>query len=232
MTDMPLGERVRERRRALKLTQQQLAKAVRSLGGELSQQQLAAIESGTVKRPRALPELATSLKTTPADLLHGDGATPGPMQQDDHKIVTEADTHRTPLGFAPEALILFRSAEGGRNGGETLVYKERAGIVPRPDFLRYAKEAFASIVTNDLNAPAYRTRDTVLIDPTHPAVVGDDCMFVRNSGANPMETVSAHLVKITATTWTVHQYSGKQKDYDLPRSEFHEAWRIVGRYNR
>lgn len=232
MEAMPLGDRVRERRKALKLTQEQLAKAVRALGGELSQQQLAAIESGTVKRPRALPELATTLKTTTGDLLHGNGSAAPKAPPSDHNLVTEASVHRGPLVTAPEALILFRSAEGGRSGGETLIYKERAGLVPRPDFLQYAKEAFASTVTNDLNAPAYRTRDTILVDPTSPAVIGDDCVFVRDPAANPMVTVSARLVKITASNWTVHQYTGKQRDYDLPRSDYHEAWRIVGRYNR
>lgn len=232
MQDMPLGDRVRERRKALKLTQGQLAKAVRALGGELSQQQLAAIEGGTVKRPRALPELAISLKVPQEELLHGNTIAAGQTQSSDHESVTGTPVHRVALEMAPEALILFRSAPGGRSGGETLIYKERAGLVPRPDFLRYAKEAFASTVADDLNSPAYRTRDTVLVDPTHPAVVGDDCMFVRDKTANPMITVSAHLVKITATNWTVHNYSGKQRDYDLPRADFHEAWRIVGRYNR
>jgi transcriptional regulator with XRE-family HTH domain len=232
MAPMPLGDRVRERRKALQLTQEQLAKAVRSLGGELSQQQLASIEAGTVKRPRALPELALSLKTTPDELLRGDGVPANQKQPISHEFVTEASVHRGPLVTAPEPLILFRSTPGGRHGGETLIYKERAGLVPRPDFLRYAKGAFASTVTNDDNSPAYRTRDTILVDPTNPAVVGDDCVFVKDANVDPMETVSAHLVKITATNWTVHQYGGKQRDYDLPRSDFHEAWRIVGRYNR
>lgn len=229
-TAMGLGERVRDRRKALGLTQGQLAKAVRARGGELSQQQLATIEKGLVKRPRALPEIAASLSTTGDHLLHGEPSphTSGPISPNDHN---HDIIHRLPLIEAPDPLILYRSVPGGR-GGETLIYKELAGLVPRPDFLRYAKEAFASTVTDDLNSPAYRTRDTVLVDPGSQAVDGDDCMFVKDGATSPMVTVSRHLVKITATAWTVHQYAGKRRDYDILRADYPNAWPIVGRYNR
>lgn len=68
-----LGERVRKRRTALKMSQKRLAEEVTRRGINLSQQNVNSIESGVVARPRALPELASVLETTIEWLQKGEG---------------------------------------------------------------------------------------------------------------------------------------------------------------
>ena len=113
-----------------------------------------------------------------------------------------------------------------------MVFAERAGDVERPEFLRFSGKAFATRIVNDRNAPAYRTRDIILVDPESPEIVGEDCMF-----ANDLWTLGKSLVVVgclilsTGDVWKVRQYNIKG-DMDLPKTEFPYAWPIVGRYNR
>lgn len=65
---MTISTRLKERRLALGLTQQQLAE----LAG-VRQQTIHRIESGTSVRPRNLVEIADALNCTPKWLLWGDG---------------------------------------------------------------------------------------------------------------------------------------------------------------
>ncbi|MCX8963232.1 XRE family transcriptional regulator [Erwinia psidii] len=64
---MSLASRMKERRKALRMTQVTLAE----LTG-LSQQAITRIESGMISRPRYLLELAEALQCDPVWLLHGD----------------------------------------------------------------------------------------------------------------------------------------------------------------
>jgi len=66
---MTLASRMKERRKALKMTQATLAE----LTG-LSQQAITRIESGVISRPRYLLELATALGCEPDWLLYGEHA--------------------------------------------------------------------------------------------------------------------------------------------------------------
>lgn len=70
---MMVGDRIRALREAKDWSQGDLAKAVRRLGGQLSQQNAANIENGIVKRPKALPEIAQALGTTELYLRDGRG---------------------------------------------------------------------------------------------------------------------------------------------------------------
>ena len=65
---MSLGERVKDLRKAAGLTQAQLAAAVTAKGIRLAQQAVVSIEQSDC-RPRALPEIAEVLGTTPEFLI-------------------------------------------------------------------------------------------------------------------------------------------------------------------
>ncbi|RNW09795.1 XRE family transcriptional regulator [Morganella morganii subsp. morganii] len=64
-----LSERVKTRRVALNLTQSELAEMV-----GLKQQSIQQIESGFIKRPRFIVEIATALKCDPSWLICGTDA--------------------------------------------------------------------------------------------------------------------------------------------------------------
>lgn len=227
---MTLGQRIRERRDALDLKQPEVCRRVKALKCNLSQGQLSAIENDEVKRPRCLQELAKVLRTTYDYLLKGELDATGSIPGDQFGVIIH-NTNTDAIENSTEGLIVWHSASGGRTGG-TLVYNQRkAGLTTRPGFLTFAKQAFAYHATDDLNAPVYKTRDTILVDPESPAATGDDCLFVKATTTNPWEVEICNLVRMTPTTWVVRQY-GKPKEFELARTEYPQAWPIVGKYNR
>jgi hypothetical protein len=130
-------------------------------------------------------------------------------------------------------LVLYKSAQTLDTGrGEFMLLAQRTDEVPRPFFLKFSTKAFAVRVLNDRMEPAYRRWDTLIIDPDSPAIDGEDCLFTDNPEApGGGLSVIANLKASTDGHWSVHQYGTKQ-DFELPKSEFPQAWPIVGRYNR
>jgi hypothetical protein len=124
-------------------------------------------------------------------------------------------------------LLLYRSAAGGAQGGSTLVYMDNVvGEVERLYRYRYAKNAFCTEATDDLMAPLAYARDIIVIDPDKIPRAGDDCLFVRDPEANPLETVFRHLVAIGPTSWTVKEHTGKPP-YTLSFADYPKAWPMV-----
>lgn len=227
---MTLGYRVRERREALKLKQPEVCKALRAINCKLSQGQLSAIENDEVKSPRCINELAAVLRTTYDYLKNGRLDATGSIPSGNKSVIIP-NTHTDTIENSTEGLIVWHSASGGRTGG-TLVYNQRkAGLTTRPGFLSFQKLAFAYRAADDQNAPVYKTRDTILVDPESPAVAGDDCLFVKADADDPWEVEVCNLVRMTPTHWIVRQYS-KPKEYELARAVYPQAWPIVGKYNR
>ncbi len=71
---MSVGDRVKKLRETKGWSQTQLAKEVNKRGGKLSQQNVANIESGIVKQPKALLSLAEALEVLPHWLETGKGS--------------------------------------------------------------------------------------------------------------------------------------------------------------
>lgn len=147
----------------------------------------------------------------------------------DHNRVNSELHSRNALETSPQPLIIYFSVPGLVRGGNTLIYKDKqVGEVERIKRLGYAADAFCIQATDDLMSPFARTRDTMIIDPARIPAAADECIFVKDSAANPLDCVARHLVKITAAAWIVSEHNGRKSDYELPRSEFPQAWPIVG----
>ncbi len=229
---MPIGERVKERREALGMSQPQLAKAVKDRGGSISQAQISGLEGGTVTRPRALPELALALRTTVNYLLTGqEAAAAGPELRNEDVISTALEV--TPIGVSPEPLIIWRSVPSSGRSGEMLIYKEKSGLATRPVEMADSKDAFATRVVDDEAEPRYERRATLLVDPSTIPAEGDDCLFVRNTSDNPVTSMAPRrLVKITPEHWIVRKFQPGSREHKLDRNEWPGAWVIFGSYNR
>lgn len=110
--------------------------------------------------------------------------------------------------------------------------RRKAGEVDRPAFLEFSEKAFATKVLDNRNAPVYRARDTILIDPDEPALDGEDCVFTADPGAESgAPAVIGCLVSSTPTAWIAKQYAAKEQR-ELPKATFPNCWPIVGRYRR
>lgn len=137
------------------------------------------------------------------------------------------------IGHSPDPLIVWKSvpARGSRFGGFVLL-AEKDGEVPRPEFLQYNQKAFSFKVLDASNAPVYRPRDHLLIDPESPALPGDDCLFGDGiAHTDGSLCVVGNLIRATATQWIIHQYGGRG-EVELPKAEYPNSWPIVGRYHR
>lgn len=235
-----IGVRVQEAREAKGWSQKRLAEEVTRAGYKIGQSAIGNLESGKTKDPKCIVQLAAALNLAPRWIQTGKGEkvmrTPAninnPAERTLHAEVITPNGLRQDDNTLPP-LLLWKSGRGvsGRQGG-FLLTKEKAGEVNRPEFLRFSQNAFAYRVQDEANAPAYRTRDTVLVDPDAPIAAGDDCLFSGDQVSNPqIEAVAGQLVRSAGTDWIVRQYAaaGETK---LPKATFPNAWLIVGRYNR
>lgn len=193
------------------------------------------MQKGTRKlQPGEFGAAARFLDWSEAELVaHLEGRATARKRPQDHKVAT---AQRIPLhadDTPPRPLLLYRVApvEKGRQDG-FMLRAEKVGEVERPDFLIFSERAFAAKVLDDKNAPAYRRRDTVLVDPDSPHIEDEDCLFT-NDPTVPAGSLSVIgcLLRSTATLWIIRQY-GVKAERELTKSEFPNAWPIVGRYNR
>lgn len=222
---MPMGDRVRERRKAVGLSQAKLAKAVTALGIRLSQTQVAAIENGKVERPRCLPELARVLKTTPEYLT-------GSPQ--DGGQTNEIYGPRPLRDFTAEPMLpVWSVTYGGGRLNEWIVTNDPVGSTTRPRELRGAVKALAWRVGDDRMSPLCRTGDTVFADPAQPASPGDDCVLAKPISEDPQayRLVVRHLVGETATTWKIRQFH-PDKSYTVLKADWPQCWKFQGKYAR
>lgn len=222
-----LSKRIREGRLKKGFSQSRL--------GELTGVSRSAVNQwesgGTVPDAERLPLIARALEMDAAQLL---GTAPEKPTQSNN-VASEAHGFKllSHGDKPPRPLVVYRTSPG--EGGRMDVFMlraERVGETERPDFLRFSEKAFAAKVLDDRNAPAYRRRDVILIDPDSLPIEGEDCIFCENpSVAHGTQSVIGRLIQSTGKLWTIHEYASKA-NRELPRSEFPNAWLIVGRYNR
>lgn len=129
-------------------------------------------------------------------------------------------------------LPVFASVEGGE--GQIVVGIEVIDLVPRPWFLERVRDAMAVLVSGESMHPAYDAGDMVLINPNLPVKPGKNHIFTtENEDGRDYRAIVKHLVKMTATEWTVRQFNppeGAPAEYTLSRAEWPTARRIVGKY--
>lgn len=230
-----LGNRVRARRDELDLTQGQVAKLVRELGGELSQQQLHTIEKGDVKRPRCLKELAEALRTT-QDFLLGNTDDHFPTAQigfNGHKKETVGGKGLQQTDSA-STLGVWETTPGSGRMGEAYIRENVVDSVVRPVQLQGAKKALAFRILDDTQDPAFRDGDIAYVDRMRKALPGEDCLLARPAATGRTDAyhvIPRFLISSTADSWRVRQYNPR-REYDLPKADWPEAWKIQGKYSR
>jgi transcriptional regulator with XRE-family HTH domain len=231
-SDRLRADRLTELRSDLKFTQETLAAAVRRAGGKLSQQQVVAIEKGDVKRPGSLTEIARVLHTT-ADYLLGKTDNPArPMNiKNDSPAVQKPQLH----GFVRDVTIpVWQTLPGGGRMGEVVLREKHVDSIARPLNLIAAVEALGFIILDAFMDPAFRIGDIAYVNPAGPASPGDDCLLVRILSDGPERqylALARYLVSDTLTHWLVRQFDPRDQ-YELPKADWPECWKICGKYSR
>ncbi len=207
-TAKSLGDRVRERRRALGLSQPQLAKKV----GGITYQAIQQLEGGGGSRhlvalPRALGVTAEWLQ---------DGMGPAPSK---------------PLPARPgtaDKLKVLGMAECGADGW-SLWNGDVIDLIDRPASLIGVPNAYAVYVVGASMEPRYHPGEVVHIHPGRPVDLGAYVLVqrkARGAGEAPLAVIK-RLVKRTAAKITLEQFN-PPRTFEIKASDIVSIHRVVG----
>ena len=203
-----LGDRVRERRRALGLSQPQLAKKV----GGITYQAIQQLEGGGGSRH--LVPIARALGVT-AEWLQ-DGVGPSPSKA-------------VPLrpGSADKLRVLGM-AECGADGW-SLWNGDVIDLIDRPAGLIGVPNAYAVYVVGESMAPRYHPGEVVHIHPGRPVDVGAYVLVQRKpkaAGEAPLAVIK-RLARRSGAKITLEQFN-PAKSFDIKAGDIVSIHRVVG----
>jgi hypothetical protein len=132
----------------------------------------------------------------------------------------------------PRVVLYLSSVIPGDSFGAHVLINERIGDVPRPDNIsQYIEKAFSYRLLDGRNAPRFKNREIIVIDPTFEGVEGDDCVFMAEfDGAPRTVVVVGNLVRSTPNLWIITQYSAPTVEVEIPKSQYPKAWPIRGHH--
>jgi phage repressor protein C with HTH and peptisase S24 domain len=204
-----LGERVRERRRALGLSQPQLAKKV----GGITYQAIQQLENGGGSRH--LVPIARALGVTAEWLQDGTGPAPSKAAP-------------APRGGAPEKLKVLGMAECGADGW-SLWNGDVIDLIDRPAGLVGVPNAYAVYVVGASMEPRYHPGEVVHIHPGRPVEIGAYVLVQRkpkHPGEAPLAVIK-RLAKRSGAKITLEQFN-PPKAFDIKAGDIVSIHRVVG----
>lgn len=209
---MTLGEKIRQRREELKLSQKQVADRV-----SIRQQSYEAIEAGRTQRSKFLPRIAQLLGL--------------PMSELDPEITPSPETaaqQGRPLISPERDFPVYSAAEGG--AGEIIRSSDPVDWVPRPEPVARVKDAYGLYIVGESMAPEFEPGDIALVNPALPLVGNTTCILYAEREGEARAMVK-RLLRATPKEWQLRQWNPK-KDFSLSRKEWGICHRVLGKYSR
>ena len=203
-----LADRVKERRRALGLSQPQLAKKV----GGITYQAIQQLEAGGGSRH--LVSIARALGVT-AEWLQ-DGTGPAPSRP------------AAARGGTADKLKVLGMAECGADGW-SLWNGDVIDLIDRPTSLIGVPNAYAVYVVGESMAPRYHPGEVVRIHPGRPIEIGAYVLVQRKpraSGEAPLAVIK-RLAKRTGAKITLEQFN-PPRTFDIKAADIVSIHRVVG----
>jgi phage repressor protein C with HTH and peptisase S24 domain len=204
-----IGDRVRERRLALKLSQPQLA----GRAGGISYQAIQQLEAGG--GTKHLVAIARALGVSAEWLQDGSGPAPS----------GRISPTRAALG---EKLKVLGMAECGADGW-SLWNGDVIDMVDRPAALAGVPSAYAVYVVGASMEPRYFPGELVMIHPGKPVTLGAFVLVQktpRHEGDPPLAVIK-RLVKRTGSKVTLEQFN-PHKNFDIKSDDIVSIHRVVG----
>ena len=206
-TAKSLGDRVKERRRALGLSQPQLAKNV----GGITYQAIQQLEQGG--GTKHLVSIARALGVTAEWLQDGHG--PAPARPAASRSAT------------PERLKVLGMAQCGPDGW-SLWNGDVIDMIERPASLNGVPNAYAVYVVGASMEPRYHPGEVVHIHPGRPVDAGAYVLVQRRAKAGePPLAVIKRLAKRTGAKITLEQFN-PAKLFDIKTADIVSIHRVVG----
>jgi phage repressor protein C with HTH and peptisase S24 domain len=203
-----VGDRVKERRRALGLSQPQLAKKV----GGITYQAIQQLEAGGGSRH--LVSIARALGVTAEWLQDGMGPAPSKPTQ--------------ARAGAAEKLKVLGMAECGADGW-SLWNGDVIDLIDRPAGLAGVPNAYAVYVVGASMEPRYHPGEVVHIHPGRPIDIGAYVLVQKKpkaSGEAPLAVIK-RLAKRTGAKITLEQFN-PPKQFDIKTGDVVSMHRVVG----
>jgi|SRR5215471_11835507 phage repressor protein C with HTH and peptisase S24 domain len=209
------GDAVRSAREEARLSQLDLAR----MAG-VSQQLIAAIETGRTRSTKFLPRIALALSKRPGEL------------DADWLPVEEQRNAASPASLGERDLPVFASAQGGE--GQIIVSPDPMEVIPRPSPVAGVREAYAVYITGESMIPEFEPGDLAIVNPHLPPIAGVTCIFYGETGGTAHATIK-RLRRQTQDAWHVRQWNppaGMKEDFTLGRAEWPICHRTVGKHSR
>lgn len=205
---MAIGTRIRDARRAQKLTQQNVADALGIRRVSVTQWELDETRPDLAR----IPALAGILKVPQAWLL--EAGTAGPP--------VEAPAEK--LGTIP----VYSGAEGG--DGFFIMDTRPVSWIDRPPNVSTVPDAFGVYITGESMVPEFWPGQTVVVDPHLPLIPGEPCVFFTNNPQDDRACIK-RLVRVRPDEWEVEQWN-PARTFVLDRAEWTKCHRVVARLAR
>jgi phage repressor protein C with HTH and peptisase S24 domain len=204
-----VGDRVRERRLALKLSQPQLAKKA----GSITYQAIQQLEAGG--GTKHLVAIARALGVSAEWLQDGTGPAPS------------GKTAPSRAALA-EKLKVLGMAECGADGW-SLWNGDVIDMVDRPASLAGVANAYGIYVVGGSMEPRYYPGELVLIHPGKPVTLGAFVLVQRKpkQDGDPPLAVIKRLIKRSASRITLEQFN-PAKSFDIRPDDIVSIHRVVG----
>ena len=202
-----LGDRVRERRTALGLSQPQLARKV----GGITYQAIQQLEAGG--GTKHLVGIARALGVTAEWLQDGHGPMPA---------------RTAPRPNAPEKLKVLGMAECGPDGW-SLWNGDVIDMIDRPASLAGVPGAFAVYAVGASMEPRYYQGELIMIHPGKPLTVGAFVLVQRRpkTDGEPPRAVIKRLVKRTGSKIVLEQFN-PPRTFEIKAADIVSIHRVVG----
>lgn len=207
-----IGTRVKSRRNAMGMSQEDLAKEA-----GVSQATIDKIENDRTQKSKFLPEVfaaldlpLSTLKTPQGDISRAVGFSP----------LASKPSNMTPI---------FGTAEGGN--GNIQITSDPVEFIPTPHALINVRGAYCVIVSGESMVPSFRPGQLALVHPYLPPRPGEDVILYQDHENGDSSVIIKHLVKVKSDCWVVEQYN-PAKTIELKRSQWAKCHVVIQKYNK
>ncbi len=137
-----------------------------------------------------------------------------------------AEPPRQPMIAVPFAagrpdLPIWASAEAGDDGA-IVITPDPIDYIHRPGHMASVRDPYGFIVVGSSMSPALEDGDLVIVNPVLRPRAGADCVFIHDQPDGAMKALVKRLVRPTADSWKVRQFS-PPRDFDLSRRKWPRA---------
>lgn len=212
---MDIGARIRERRKALGLSQAQVAERAGT-----HQQTVGRIETGKVDKSFAVPAILKALGLRPEEFA--------PDLRDADFLPQRPDEFGAPAPGQLPDLPVYGLAEGG-DGQLIIDHGEVIDRFPRPPALAHVPDAYCLNVAGESMYPVFRQGDLVIIHPHLPPKPEDGVVLYAAEGRAAM---IKEFVRSQQHHWTLRRYQPKVEEFTVPKKEWPKCHVVYARFSR